>query len=123
MSQRRRIAYRAGRRAEVLAALILRAKGYRILARDYRTPVGEIDIIARRGNLLAIVEVKARSGLRESLVAVTRRQQRRIEKTANLYLSLQPKLAKLNMRFDVMVVRPWRLPLHIKDAWRPEPAR
>ncbi len=112
-------AYRSGRRAERLAAWWLRAKGYRILARDFRVPVGEIDLIAERGGLLAIVEVKRRERLAEALEAVTPRQQRRIERATEAYLARERRGAETRVRFDVIVIRPRRLPLHLADAWRP----
>lgn len=116
----RQRAYRAGRKAEVIAAALLRLKGYRILARDYRAGVGELDIVARRGRLLAVVEVKRRRDLATALAAVTARQQRRIARAAEAYVARHLGLAELDVRFDVIVVLPYRPPRHIKDAWRPE---
>jgi len=124
MSQRRRrLAYRAGRRAELLAALLLRAKGYRILARGYRTAFGEIDIIAQRGQTLVAVEVKTRAGVRDSLEAVTPRQQKRIERTLLAFLSENKKMSQFFVRFDVIAVHTLMalpIPLHLRDAWRPQ---
>ncbi|MEE8171337.1 MAG: YraN family protein [Alphaproteobacteria bacterium] len=119
MSGRRR-AYLRGRAAERRCSLLLRLKGWRILARRYRTPVGEIDLIAKRGNIVAAIEIKARRTLAEALEAVTPRQQRRIERAAAAFLSQHPKWSNLGFRFDVMVVTPWRPPKHVTDAWRPE---
>ena len=118
MTDRRR-AYRAGHQAEWLAAMALRAKGYRILAQRYRTPVGEIDIVARRGGTVVIVEVKQRGDLAEGLDAVRPRQLQRIARAAEAYVATHRELASLEIRFDVMVVLPWRWPRHIIDAWRP----
>jgi|TARA_B100002003_G_scaffold247203_1_gene278289 putative endonuclease len=115
----RRRAYRAGRRAETIAAALLRLKGYRILARDYRAGVGELDIVARRGRLLAVIEVKRRRDMASALAAVTHRQQRRIARAAQAFMARHTGLADLDIRFDVIVVLPHRLPKHIKDAWRP----
>ncbi|MDA1100506.1 MAG: YraN family protein [Proteobacteria bacterium] len=115
----RRRAYRAGRRAEMIAAALLRLKGYRILARDYRAGVGELDIVARRGRLLAVVEVKRRRDMAAALAAVTVRQQQRIARAAQVFVTRHMGLGDLDMRFDVIVVRPYRPPEHIKDAWRP----
>ena len=117
--QVRRQAYRAGRGAETIAAAWLRLKGYRILARDYRAGVGELDIMARRGRLLAVVEVKRRAGLRRALEAVTERQQRRIVRATEAYVARHPGSGTLDIRFDVIVVLPYRPPLHIMDAFRP----
>jgi len=116
----RRRAYRHGRLAEALCRLTLRLKGYRVLASDFRVPVGEIDIVARRGRTLAIVEVKARASLAAAAEAITPRQQRRIARAAEAYLALHPAAAGLALRFDVMLVRRWRLPRHVRSAWRLE---
>lgn len=115
----RRRAYRSGRLAEALCAAILRLKGYRIVARGVRLPVGEIDIVARRGGVLAIVEVKRRADRQSAAEAVTERQRRRICRAAEGFLALRPALAEIAVRFDVMLVTPRRLPQHIEDAWRP----
>ncbi|MDP6688292.1 MAG: YraN family protein [Alphaproteobacteria bacterium] len=116
----RRRAYWAGRRAEMVAAALLRLKGYRILARDYRAGVGELDIVARRGQLLAVVEVKRRRDLATALAAVTVRQRRRIARAAEAFVARHQGLAGLAIRFDVIVVLPHRPPKHLMDAWRPE---
>ena len=118
MSGRRR-AYLRGHAAERRCSLLLRFTGWRILARRYRTPVGEIDLIAKRGKIVAAIEIKARRTLTEALEAVMPRQQRRIERAA-AFLSQHPKGRNLGFRFDVMAVTPWRLPKHVTDAWRPE---
>jgi putative endonuclease len=115
----RRAAWRRGHWAERLCLWQLRLKGYRILARRYRTPVGEIDLIARRGGVLAAVEVKARDDLTSAGDAVGPRQQRRVARALQHFLAGRPDLARLSLRFDVMLVRPHRLPRHIADAWRP----
>lgn len=98
----------------------LRLKGYRILARRYRTPVGEIDLLARRGSVLAAIEVKARGDLTTAREAVSRRQRQRITRALLHFLGGRPDLARLSPRFDVMLVAPRRLPRHIVDAWRTE---
>ena len=115
----RRQAYGAGRRAEGLAAWWLRFKGYRILARGLRLPVGEIDLIARRGRCLAFVEVKRRATLAAALEAVTPRQRRRILRAAEAWLAQRPDLAGLDLRFDALLLVPGRWPRHLPDAWRP----
>lgn len=116
----RRRAYRRGRWSEALCRLILRLKGYRILARDYRAAVGEIDIVARRGRTLAMVEVKARESVSDAAEALGPRQRRRIGRAAALFLAQHPSLGGLAVRFDVMLVRPWRLPRHLAGAWELE---
>ncbi len=116
---RRRRAYRQGRRAEGWAAWWLRLKGYRILARGFRVPVGEIDLVAARGRILAFVEVKRRARLADALEAVTPHQRRRIERAAEAFLGRERRLVGKRLRFDVVVIRPGRLPRHLADAWRP----
>lgn len=117
---KRQAAYGAGRRAETLAAWLLRAKGFRVLARGYRVPVGEIDVIARRGRVLVAVEIKARARLEDALEAVTLRQRRRIERALAQFVARNRRLSALAWRFDVIAVVPGRLPTHIIDAWRPD---
>jgi putative endonuclease len=116
----RRRAERRGRRAETLAAWVLRLAGYRILARRYRTPVGEIDLIARRGRLIAFVEVKQRPSHAEAAEAVTPAGRRRIARAASLWLSAHPAAAALDLRFDVIICVPGRLPRHIRGAFDAE---
>lgn len=115
---RRRAAYRSGHSGERLAALRLMLTGYRILARRYRTKVGEIDLIARRGGVVAFIEVKRRGELTQGLEAVTPQARMRIRRAAELYLRRNPALAERALRFDVMVITPWAWPRHIVDAWR-----
>ncbi len=119
MNNRRR-AYLRGHAAERRCALLLRLKGWRILARRYRTPVGEIDLIAKRGKIVAAIEIKARQTLMEALEAVTPHQRRRIERAAETFLSQHPKWRNLGFRFDVMAVTPRHWPKHVTDAWRPD---
>jgi putative endonuclease len=118
--ERRRAAFRRGDRAELLCLWQLRFKGYRILARRYRTPVGEIDLVAQRGKVLAAIEVKARDDLATASEAVSARQRGRIARALLHFLSTRPDLARLSPRFDVMLVAPRRLPRHVVDAWREE---
>jgi len=113
----RREAYRRGHRGEWLAALALMLKGYRIVARRYRTKLGEIDLIARRGDLVLIVEVKARPTLVEAMDAVAYSSQRRIEGAADLWLSRQPDYARLSVRFDMVAVLPRRWPVHVENVF------
>ena len=96
------------------------AKGYRILAQRFRTPYGEIDIVARRRNLLAFIEVKARASLDEAAYAVTPRQQARIINAAQAWLKLadaHPEHAEFELRFDAMLIAPRRLPRHLLAAF------
>ncbi|MCB1384926.1 MAG: YraN family protein [Nitratireductor sp.] len=115
--RKRRRARTHGLFAERLAALALRLKGYRIVARNFRCKQGEIDIIARKGDLVAIVEVKARPDTMSAAEAVTLRGRRRIEQAAQVWLSRRPDHARLSLRFDIVAVRPWRWPAHIENAF------
>jgi putative endonuclease len=110
-------ANRRGHRGEALAALSLRLKGWRIIAKRYRSPLGEIDLIARRGNLIAMVEVKARSSFRGAMDSVTPAAQKRIMGSADLWLSRQKDASKLSIRFDIIAVLPWRWPVHVERAF------
>jgi putative endonuclease len=114
----RRRRFAKGHRGEWLAAWALRLKGYRILAIRHRTKLGEIDLIARRGDTIAIVEVKARATLEAAMEAVGPAAQRRIEHAADLWLARQRDHARLSLRFDIVAVLPRRWPVHVKDAWR-----
>jgi putative endonuclease len=117
VKQERHAALARGRRAEMLAAWRLRLAGWRILARNLRLPQGEIDIVARRGEVVAFVEVKTRAELLVAVEAVTARQRRRIRNAAASFLARHPDLAGLVLRFDaVLVVGLW--PRHVPDAWQ-----
>jgi len=113
-------AWRRGLSAEALCVLQLRLRGYRVLARRLRTPMGEIDILAQRGGALAVIEVKARAGATAAAEAVSPRQRARIARAAAWILGQRPELASRALRFDAMLVTPWRLPRHLTDAWRPD---
>jgi putative endonuclease len=114
-------AFRTGVSAETRAAAWLMAKGYRILARRFRTPYGEIDIVARRRNLLAFIEVKARATLDDAAYAVTPRQQARIINAAQAWLQVwlvqHPEHADFEQRFDVLLIAPRHLPRHLLAAF------
>ncbi|CCG09675.1 YraN family protein [Pararhodospirillum photometricum] len=121
--QRRRHARARGRWAETWACLWLRLKGWRIVARGWHrgrgTGVGEVDIIARRGAVLAFVEVKARARLDEALEAVSARQRRRLERAALVYLGRFPGPPEQQVRFDVVAVGHWGRIHHVEEAWWP----
>jgi putative endonuclease len=113
----RRVAFRFGLSAEGRAAAFLIAKGYRILARRFRTPLGEIDIIARRRDVLVFVEVKARDNFDEAAEAIGKRQQNRIIGAAQMWLAAHPEDVMRDMRFDAILVIPGRLPRHLPAAF------
>jgi putative endonuclease len=110
-----------GHRGEMLAALLLRLKGYRILGRRIKTHVGEIDLVARSPfGLVCFIEVKARANLMLAAQSVGTRQQTRIAHAASLYLAGRPGLARGGVRFDIVAVAPRKWPRHYRDAWRPQ---
>ena len=113
----RQVAFALGLSAESRAAAYLIAKGYRIVARRFRSPVGEIDIVARRRGTLVFVEVKARERIDDAAEAVIARQQRRIIAAAEFWLANNPDDAKGDIRFDVVLVAPKSLPRHIEAAF------
>jgi putative endonuclease len=120
-SPERVAAFRTGLSAEARAAAYLMAKGYRILARRFRTPHGEIDVVARRRNLIAFVEVKARASLDEAAFAVTPRQQARIINAAQAWLVAHPEHAEFELRFDAILIAPQHLPRHLLAAFHASP--
>ncbi len=113
----RRRAERAGRRSEWLAALVLMAKGYRILRMRYRVHSGEIDLIARRGKILVFAEVKQRRSVNEALSAVRAKARRRIERAADMYIAQRPDLADCAMRYDIVAISRHGV-RHVRAAWR-----
>jgi putative endonuclease len=110
-------AFRTGLSAESRCAAWLIAKGYRIIARRYRSPAGEIDIIARRRGVTAFIEVKARATLDEAAYSLTPYQQQRIIAAASAWLARNPKYGNDALRFDAMLVAPGRLPRHLTAAF------
>ena len=109
-------AYRRGHKGEGLAAWYLRLKGYRILARRYKSKVGEADIIAQKGRAVIFVEVKARGTLGEGLEAITPKQKKRIINAAKYFMASRPNVADLDFRFDVIVVSGLKIH-HLENAW------
>lgn len=113
----RQVAFRTGISAESRAAAYMVAKGFRILARRWRSPVGEIDIVARRRHLLVFVEVKARHTIDEAAESVTVRQRQRIVAAAEAWNATYPDPSIHDMRFDAMLVAPGKMPKHIQGAF------
>ena len=110
-------ALRRGRFSENLAALSLILRGYRILAMRYRVKAGEIDIIARKGDLVSFVEVKARATAADSVFAVAGPTQSRIRNASLYWLQTQKDAGRLSWSYDIVAVRPWRWPEHFRDAF------
>jgi len=110
-------AFRTGISAESRAAAFLLAKGYRIVARRWKSPLGEIDIVARRRRVLVFVEVKARATLDDAAESVSPRQRRRIAAAAEIWLAQNPDDSIQDIRFDAMLIAPGKLPRHIPAAF------
>ena len=110
-------AFQLGLLAESRAAMLLVAKAYRILARRWKTPFGEIDIVARRRNTLVFAEVKARDSVEAAAEALTERGKRRIVGAAEFWLASHPADANAEIRFDVIVVAPGKMPRHFINAF------
>src|SRR5215472_8819306 len=113
----RQAAFRTGISAESRAAVLLIAKGFRILARRWRSPLGEIDIVARRRQLLVFAEVKARASLDEAAESVDGRQRRRIAAAAEIWLAANPDDTIRDIRFDAILMAPGKIPRHIPAAF------
>ena len=107
---------RRGFVAEAMAAVLLMAKGYRILARRHRTPYGEIDIIAVRGKRLAFVEVKRRGSIVEAEAALTEVQARRIGDAAEHWVAARPRYHSHEMGLDAVLVVPRKWPRHMANV-------
>jgi putative endonuclease len=123
-TKQRKQAYRYGIAAEKYAAAYLMCKGYRVLFGRYRNVLGEIDLLALKGDTLVAVEVKARRTLEQCEETVPPWKQQKISRAVEGLMAGQGKIAGLassrdrNIRFDVIWIAPWRWPKHIKDAWR-----
>ncbi len=108
----------SGRRAEVWAAAWLMLKGYRILGFRLKTPQAEIDLLARKGQVLAVVEVKSRTTLDAALEAVSHDQRERLRRAGRNLAARRPALRNVAVRLDLIALAPGRLPIHSPDAWR-----
>jgi putative endonuclease len=114
----RRRAHRFGLRAETIATLLLRLKGYRILARRFLVAGGEIDVVAQKGQTIAFVEVKARDNLDDAASAILETKRRRISRAARVWLARNPWAAGATLRGDAVFIAPGRLPRHLGAAYR-----
>jgi putative endonuclease len=113
----RRKAFMRGHISEYVAAALLLFKGYRIVAMRYKTKSGEIDIIARKGDLIAFVEVKARRATMDAILAVDPGTQKRIRNASLSWLAKQKDAARLSLRYDIVAVRSWGRSTHFIDAF------
>ena len=115
--KRKRSAHLFGLKAEQVAAMLLRIKGYSILAMRYSVSGGEIDLIARRGQAIAFVEVKARADLEAAAFSISATKRKRIARAARVWLSRNGWAAAMTLRGDAVFVAPRRLPRHASDAY------
>lgn len=114
--EKRRIAHQRGQSAETWAALFLMLKGYRVLARRYKTPVGEIDLIARKGRRIIFAEVKQRPTIELCEAAVTGETRRRVRRAASWWMGRHPRYHEFDQSFDLVFVTRRRLPKHLPNA-------
>lgn len=117
MRRTRQQAERHGHLAETIALWFLRLKGYRLLARRFKSPGGEVDLIMRKGATTAFIEVKARARVDDSVISVTRFQSRRISSAAAFYTAQDARAAQSFCRFDIVAVPSYLWPTHIKNAF------
>jgi putative endonuclease len=117
MAHDRRKSEAAGRAAELCALWYLRLKGWRLLAQRYKSPMGEVDLVMRRGEVTAFVEVKVRANITAAVMAVSPRQARRISAAARHYLSRESQAALGTCRFDIVALSPYHWPRHIENAF------
>ncbi len=116
----RRAAERAGRLAEAVAVAWLLVKGFSVVDRRVRNGHGEIDLIVRRGRLIAFVEVKRRPTAQAGFDALRPKGRRRIARAAEAWRAPRAWARDVDARFDLVIIRPWRRPIHVADAWRPD---
>ena len=115
--RRRQQAEQAGRWAELAALWYLRCKGYRLLAHRYKSPMGEIDLIMRKGDVTAFIEVKARRSADAAVLAVTPTQAKRISAAARSFMGRDRMAARQACRFDIVAISPYQWPSHIENAF------
>ena len=117
MANDRRKSEEAGRTAELIALWYLRLKGWRLIAHRYKSPMGEVDLVMRRGKVTAFIEVKARGSLESAVQSVSPRQARRISAAARHFLMQDRAAALQSCRFDIVAVSPYHWPRHIENAF------
>lgn len=116
LSELRRRRYRSGLDGEMIVAGVYMALGHRILGRRFKTPVGEIDLIAIKGRRVAFIEVKRRASSEEAEDAITLTMRRRVRRAADLWLARNPQYQGHDVGFDLVFVLPWRFPIVMRDA-------
>jgi putative endonuclease len=116
-TRERRKAERRGHWAESAACWLLRLKGYRILARRVKTPMGEIDIVALRAGTTAFVEVKARASFDAAMLSVGERQAARLVNAASYWAARNERALQGPCRFDIVAVTAYLWPRHFPNAF------
>ena len=106
-----------GIRAEWAALALLTLTGYRVLARNFMAPGGEIDLIAQRGQTIAFIEVKARPDMDQALIAITEQKRRRITRAAQVWLWQNRWAATYALRGDAVFIAPRCWPRHVPAAF------
>ena len=101
---------------EFIASLYLMLKGFRIEGRRFKTHCGEIDLIASKGDLIVFVEVKSRKSMEKCFNAIKNRQLCRIQRASQIFLKRYPSLAAHQIRYDVVFISDWCLPLHLENV-------
>jgi len=109
-------AYKFGLFSETITCFFLRIKGYKILERRYKTNLGEVDIIAKKSGVIIFIEVKARKNGETDVLA--QHQMKRIIKSGELFIAKHRQFASFDLRFDLIIIRPFKLPEHIINAWQ-----
>jgi putative endonuclease len=112
----RRRRHQRGLTAETIVALVYMVTGHRILGRRFKTPVGEIDLIAIRNKRVAFIEVKRRQNPEDAEDAITLTMRRRVRRAADLWLARNPQYQAYDVGFDLVFVLPWRFPIIMRDA-------
>lgn len=113
----KRTNHRNGILAEYIALLWLTLKGYRLVALRYKTPLGEVDLIVRRGRTLAFIEVKARANTRDAAEAIHAKNQSRVMQAAQIFLMNHPAYADYQVRFDAVLITWYKRPQHLAHAF------
>ena len=109
--------YKFGLLAEIIAVIFLKLKFYKIIKRNYRNKLGEIDIIAVKNKTLIAIEVKARKKIRSFEEILTKNQMNRIKRSINIFYAKKKYYGKYDIRFDLIIIKPYKLPLHLKNYW------
>jgi putative endonuclease len=109
--------YYFGLFSEIIAIIFLKLKFYKILRRRYRNKLGEIDIIAKKNDFLIAIEVKARKNILLIDEVLSNKQMNRIKRSMNIFYSNKKYYGKLSIRYDLIIIQPYKFPIHLKNFW------